>query len=33
MPQLDALSIGQDEIQQLLRDAHAAPAHGSRVKR
>jgi predicted NBD/HSP70 family sugar kinase len=33
MPQLDALSIGQDAIQQLLKDAHAAPAHGGRAKR
>jgi hypothetical protein len=34
MPQLDALSVGQDEIQQMLRDAHAGPAaHSNKAKR
>jgi predicted NBD/HSP70 family sugar kinase len=33
MPQLDTLSIGQDAIQQLLKDARVAPAHGGRAKR
>jgi len=27
-PQLDALAVGQDAIQQMLKDAHAAPTHG-----
>jgi hypothetical protein len=32
IPQLDALSIGQDAIQQLLKDAHAGAARGGRAK-